>query len=207
MFQNRRIEMKIKIIVIDDHAMVASGLAKELDEQDDFQVMEVVTSPAQIMDILEKTVPDVILMDIRMGVYNGIKLADEMKRQYPEMKIVLMSGYNMGQLAKGSSADAFASKEEPIEMLSSTIRKVCLESVAVFPTYSPFEEKLTETETKILKLMGEDLTRKEIAAALSISEKTVANHITSILRKLNVRSRIGAVLKGVELGIVDSSSV
>ena len=199
--------MKIKIIVIDDHAMVASGLAKELDEQDDFQVMEVVTSPAQIMDILEKTVPDVILMDIRMGVYNGIKLADEMKRQYPEMKIVLMSGYNMGQLAKGSSADAFASKEEPIEMLSSTIRKVCLESVEVFPTDSPFEEKLTETEIKILKLMGEDLTRKEIAAALCISEKTVANHITAILRKLNVRSRIGAVLKGVELGIVDSSSV
>ena len=168
--------MKIKIIVIDDHAMVASGLAKELDEQDDFQVMEVVTSPAQIMDILEKTVPDVILMDIRMGVYNGIKLADEMKRQYPEMKIILMSGYNMGQLAKGSSADAFASKEEPIEMLSSTIRKVCLESVEVFPTDSPFEEKLTETETKILKLMGDDLTRKEIAVALSISEKTVANH-------------------------------
>lgn len=199
--------MKIKIIVIDDHAMVASGLAKELNEQDDFQVMEVVTSPAQIMDILEKTVPDVILMDIRMGVYNGIKLADEMKRQYPEMKIVLMSGYNMGQLAKGSSADAFASKEEPIEMLSSTIRKVCLESVEVFPTDSPFEEKLTETEIKILILMGEDLTRKEIAAALCISEKTVANHITAILRKLNVRSRIGAVLKGVELGIVDSSSV
>lgn len=199
--------MKIKIMVIDDHAMVATGLAKELDEQDDFQVMEVVTSPAQIMDILEKTVPDVILMDIRMGVYNGIKLADEMKRQYPEMKIILMSGYNMGQLAKGSSADAFASKEEPIEMLSSTIRKVCLESVEIFPTDSPFEEKLTEIEIKILKLMGEDLTRKEIAAALCISEKTVANHITAILRKLNVRSRIGAVLKGVELGIVDSSSV
>ena len=111
----------------------------------------------------------------------------------------------MGQLAKGSKADAFASKEEPIEMLSSTIRKVCLESVAVFPADNPFEEKLTETE--ILKLMGEDLTRKEIAAALYISEKTVANHITAILRKLNVRSRIGAVLKGVELGIVDSSSV
>ena len=55
--------------------------------------------------------------------------------------------------------------------------------------------------------MGEYLTRNEIATALYISEKTVANHITAILRKLNVRSRIGAVLKGVELGIVDSSSV
>ena len=197
--------MKIKIMIVDDHSMVATGLAKELDGQQDFQVTSVITSPAQVANSLVGTAPDVILMDIRMGVYNGIKMTEEIKKQYPEIKIVLMSGYNMGQLAKGSKADAFASKEEPIEMLSSTIRKVCLESVAVFPADNPFEEKLTETE--ILKLMGEDLTRKEIAAALYISEKTVANHITAILRKLNVRSRIGAVLKGVELGIVDSSSV
>lgn len=199
--------MKIKIMIVDDHSMVATGLAKELDGQQDFQVTSVITSPAQVANSLVGTAPDVILMDIRMGVYNGIKMTEEIKKQYPEIKIVLMSGYNMGQLAKGSKADAFASKEEPIEMLSSTIRKVCLESVAVFPADNPFEEKLTETETEILKLMGEDLTRKEIAAALYISEKTVANHITAILRKLNVRSRIGAVLKGVELGIVDSSSV
>lgn len=199
--------MKIKIMIVDDHSMVATGLAKELDEQQDFQVTNVITSPAQVMDSLVRTAPDVILMDIRMGIYNGIKMTEEIKKQYPEIKIVLMSGYNMGQLAKGSKADAFASKEEPIEMLSSTIRKVSLESVEVFPVDPPFEEKLTETETQILKLMGEDLTRKEIADALYISEKTVANHITAILRKLNVRSRIGAVLKGVELGIVDSSSV
>lgn len=197
--------MKIKIMIVDDHSMVATGLARELDGQQDFQVTSVITSPAQVANSLVGTAPDVILMDIRMGVYNGIKMTEKIKKQYPEIKIVLMSGYNMGQLAKGSKADAFASKEEPIEMLSSTIRKVCLESVAVFPADNPFEEKLTETE--ILKLMGEDLTRKEIAAALYISEKTVANHITAILRKLNVRSRIGAVLKGVELGIVDSSSV
>lgn len=199
--------MKIKIMIVDDHSMVATGLARELDGQQDFQVTSVITSPAQVANSLVGTAPDVILMDIRMGVYNGIKMTEEIKKQYPEIKIVLMSGYNMGQLAKGSKADAFASKEEPIEMLSSTICKVCLESVAVFPADNPFEEKLTETETEILKLMGEDLTRKEIAAALYISEKTVANHITAILRKLNVRSRIGAVLKGVELGIVDSSSV
>lgn len=199
--------MKIKIMIVDDHSMVATGLARELDGQQDFQVTSVITSPAQVANSLVGTAPAVILMDIRMGVYNGIKMTEEIKKQYPEIKIVLMSGYNMGQLAKGSKADAFASKEEPIEMLSSTICKVCLESVAVFPADNPFEEKLTETETEILKLMGEDLTRKEIAAALYISEKTVANHITAILRKLNVRSRIGAVLKGVELGIVDSSSV
>lgn len=197
----------IKIMVVDDHSMVATGLAKELEEQPDFQVIDVITAPAQVMGRLAKAEPDVILMDIRMGAYNGINMSEEIKKQYPELKIVLMSGYNMGQLAKGSRADAFASKEEPIEVLSSTIRKVCLESVAIFPASSGFEEKLTETELSVLKFMGEDLTRKEIAAALYISEKTVANHITSILRKLNVRSRIGAVLKGIELGVIDSGSV
>ncbi len=194
-------------MVVDDHSMVATGLAMELKEQQDFQVTEVVTVPEQVIDKLSKHTPDVILMDIRMGIHNGIKMTEEIKSQFPEIKIVLMSGYNMGQLAKNSKADAFASKEEPIESLASTIRKVCLESATVFPTDNYFEEKLTDTEAKVLKLLGDDLTRKEIATALCISEKTVANHITVILRKLNVRSRIGAVLKGVELGLIDSSSV
>lgn len=200
-------ERKIKIAVIDDHKMVATGLAKELSEQPDFAVSAVVTDPREIDALLSETAPDVLLMDIRMGSHNGIKLTEKIKSQYPEVKIVLMSGYNMGQLARDSKADAFASKEEPIDVLASTIRKVCLESASVFPADSPFEEKLTEAEKDVLRLMGEDLTRKEIAAALYISEKTVANHTTSILRKLNVRSRIGAVLKGVELGLVDSSAV
>ncbi len=198
---------KIKIMIVDDHSMVATGLATELKEQQDFQVTDVITSPELVLSRISEDMPDVILMDIRMGAYNGMKMTDEIKERYPEIKVVLMSGYNMGQLAKNSRADAFASKEEPLEALSSTIRKVCLESATIFPTDSLFEEKLTETEVEVLRLLGEDLTRKEIAAVLYISEKTVANHITVILKKLNVRSRIGAVLKGVELGVIDSSAV
>lgn len=196
---------KIKLMVVDDHAMVASGLSSEL-EQIDFNVIDTITSPDELMEKIENNTPDAILMDIRMGLYNGIQLTDEIKSNYPEIKIILMSGYNMGQLAKDSKADAFASKEEPIQSLASTIKKVCLESITVFPN-SKFEQRLTETEVKVLQLIGEDLTRKEIAAALYISEKTVANHISVILQKLNVRSRIGAVLKGVELGLIDSSAV
>lgn len=198
---------KIKIMIVDDHSMVATGLAKELNEQQDLQVIEVMTSPVHVIDRLSENTPDVILMDIRMGMYNGIKMTDEIKELYPEIKIVLMSGYNMGQLARSSRADAFSSKEDPIETLASTIHKVCMECATVFPADHVFEKKLTETETMVLKLLGEDLTRKEIAAAMYISEKTVANHITVILKKLNVRSRIGAVLKGVELGLIDSSIV
>ena len=198
---------KIKLIIVDDHAMVASGLAAELRQQPDFDVANVVTNPAELLKSIEDSAPDVLLMDIRMGVHNGIRLTEQIKGLYPEIKIVLMSGYNMGQLAKGSKADAFASKEEPIHALAATIRKVCLEAATVFPSAAPFEERLTDAETRVLQLLGEDLTRKEIAAALYISEKTVANHIPAILQKLNVRSRIGAVLKGAELGLIDNSAL
>lgn len=201
------VEHRIKLIIVDDHAMVASGLAAELRQQSDFEVADVVTNPDGLLKGIEDTAPDVLLMDIRMGVHNGIRLTEQIKELYPEIKVVLMSGYNMGQLAKGSKADAFASKEEPIHALAATIRKVCLEAATVFPSAAPFEERLTDAETRVLQLLGEDLTRKEIAAALYISEKTVANHITAILQKLNVRSRIGAVLKGAELGLIDNSAL
>lgn len=198
---------KIKLIIVDDHAMVASGLAAELRQQPDIEVADVITNPDGLLKRVEDSAPDVLLMDIRMGVYNGIRLTEQIKELYPETKIVLMSGYNMGQLAKDSKADAFTSKEEPIQALAATIYKVCLEAATVFPSPTPFEVHLTNTELRVLQLLGEDLTRKEIAAALYISEKTVANHITAILQKLNVRSRIGAVLKGTELGLIDNSAL
>ena len=199
--------IKIKIIVIDDHAMVAAGLSSELSQQEDFEVLATLNSPKNLAEQLDTLTPDAILMDIRMGLYNGIDVASEIKEIYPEIKIILMSGYNMGQLASDSKADAFTSKEEPIKSLSDTIRKVCLEQAQIFPGGDLQNNKLTKTEVKILQLLGDDLTRKEIAAAMFISEKTVANHITSILLKLNVRSRIGAVIKGIELGFIDSSNM
>lgn len=175
---------KIKLTVVDDHAMVATGLATELSGQQDFQVISVITQPVDLLDSISKNTPDAILMDIRMGIFNGIQLTEKIKEVYPEVKVILMSGYRMGQLAQSSKADAFASKEEPIEVLASTIRKVCLESATVFPMSNAYEEKLTDAEMKVLSLLGEDMTRKEIAATLYCSEKTIANHMTVILRKL-----------------------
>ena len=199
--------IRIKIIIVDDHAMVAAALSSELSQQPGFEVIKTLNSPENLIECIDKSNPDVILMDIRMGLYNGIAITEEVKEVYPETKVVLMSGYNMGQLAKDSKADAFTSKEEPIQSLSDTIRKVCLEQALIFPNDDLQENKLTKTEMKILKLLGDDLTRKEIATAMFVSEKTVANHITAVLLKLNVRSRVGAVIKGIELGLVDSSNM
>ena len=77
-----------------------------------------------------------------------------------------------------------------------------MENVCIFPECK--DEGLTPTERKVLNKISKDMTRKEIAAELYMSEKTVSNHITSILEKLQVRSRVGAIVKGLELGIIES---
>ncbi len=192
----------IMIIIVDDHKMIASGIAAQLDKEEGITVVEVITNPENLMDKIKEYKIDVILMDIRMGQYNGIELAKEIKKENANIKIILMSGYNISQIARNSVADAFTSKEESIASLVQTIKKVCIDQANVFPICKE-EVKLTNAEIKVLRLISQDMTRKEIAAKLYISEKTVTNHISSILDKLQARSRIGAIMKGIELGLID----
>lgn len=192
----------IRIIIVDDHKMIASGIAAQLDKEEEITVIEVITNPEHLIDKIKEYKIDVILMDIRMGQYNGIEIAKEIKKKNENIKIILMSGYNISHMARNSVADAFTSKEESITSLIQTIKKVCIDQANVFPICKE-EVKLTNAEIKVLRLISQDMTRKEIAAELYISEKTVTNHISSILDKLQVRSRIGAIMKGIELGIID----
>ena len=192
----------IMIIIVDDHKMIASGISAQLDKEEGITVVEVITSPENLMNKIKEYNIDVILMDIRMGQYNGIELAKEIKKENANIKIILMSGYNISQIARNSVADAFTSKEESIASLVQTIKKVCIDQANVFPICKE-EVKLTNAEIKVLRLISQDMTRKEIAAKLYISEKTVTNHISSILDKLQARSRIGAIMKGIELGLID----
>lgn len=192
----------IKIVVVDDHSMVATGMCSELEKESDFEVVKVVTDPELLMDTVSVYSPDLVLMDIRMGQYNGLLLTKGLKAQYSHLKIILMSGYNISHLAKDSGADAFTSKEEPISALVRTIRKVCFDEVSIFPREANPSNPLTKTEIVVLQLISEDHTRKEIAAKLFISEKTVTNHISSILEKLEARSRVGAIVRGAELGLI-----
>lgn len=194
---------EIRIMIVDDHKMIASGIATELNKEEGIRVIEVNTEPSMFSKRVSIKLPDAVLMDIRMGEYNGLEIAKEIKENNPQIKVILMSGYNISYMAKDIGADAFASKEESISSLAQTIRKVCIDQANVFPSGGK-ENILTNKEIEILKLISQDKTRKEIAKELFVSEKTVTNHITSILNKLQVRSRIGAIMKGVELGIIDS---
>lgn len=192
---------EIKIIVVDDHKMFATALATQLDGREGIEVQEAVTNPESILKKIEEHRPDAVLMDIRMGEYTGLELAESVKKKYPGIKIILMSGYNINRMVRDSAADGFISKEESVESLVQTIKMVCVEYANVFPACE--DNILTNAELKILNMISQDMTRKEIASELYVSEKTVTNHITSILNKLQVRSRVGAIMKGVGLGLID----
>ncbi len=197
---------KIKIIIVDDHQMFGYGIAALLEKEEDFEILEVLTDPSVLYEKITLLNPNVILMDIRMGNYNGIELTNRIKQDFPDIKIILMSGFNISCLAKDCGADAFTSKEESISSLAQTIRKVYIDKAVVFPSDEVSFNLLTKTELTVLQYMSEDLTRKEIAQKMYVSEKTVTNHITSILRKLNSRSRVGAIMKAVQLGLISNNS-
>lgn len=194
---------KYKIILLDDHKMVVSSIASELEEEPDMCIQKVLTNPGELDANIQTYKPDLIIMDIRMGKYNGIHLTKEIKKKYPDLKVILISGYNLCYLAKDCGADAFSSKEDSIESLVSTIRKIMEDDVLIFSKKAMGDKILTKAETNVLQLISEDKTRKEIAKELYVSEKTVTNHITSINRKLEVRSRTGAIVKGFELGLIN----
>ncbi|MBR1892558.1 MAG: response regulator transcription factor [Lachnospiraceae bacterium] len=192
---------RISIIIVDDHKMIANALGSQLDNVEGLNVLDVITDPQNLKEMVIEKHPNVLLMDIRLGKYNGIELAGEVRNSNPNIRIILMSGYKVGNISNSIGVDGFVSKEESIESLASTIKKIFYEKVCIFPQNNSYN-LLTDSELKILELISEDLTRKEIAERLYISEKTVTNHISSILEKLNVRSRIGAVVKGIELGFI-----
>lgn len=192
----------ISIIIIDDHKMIANALGNQLNAIEGLNVINVITDATDLKQKILNNVPDVILMDIRLGKYNGIELAKELSNSNIDTRIILMSGYNVGSIPKIAGIDAFVSKEESIESLSNTIKTVFRDNVYIFP-HSTIENTLTSSEIKILRLISEDKTRKEIANTLYISEKTVSNHISSIFDKLKVRSSVGAVVKGIDLGLIN----
>ena len=81
----------INLIIIDDHNMIASGIAAQLNDENGINVIGVITEPAQLITELKEKKPNAVLMDIRMGKYNGLELAKEIRREYPKIKIILMS--------------------------------------------------------------------------------------------------------------------
>ncbi len=208
-------EQVLKVLVADDHPLIVQGLRRALEACDDIDVVGEARSGAEVLPLIERRNPDIVLLDMRMPEMDGVECITELKRRWPEVKAVVLSGSDdRGSIDAATKAGASA---YVIKSVSSLDVPALLRQVAAGYTlfHSPKDElgdgmgasegseaTLTERELTILAAVASGLTTKAISSELWVSEHTVKFHLTNIYRKLGVSNRSGAVRYAYEHGIV-----
>lgn len=181
----------INIMVVEDHLLVRETIVQALSQQTDFQVVASIGCAEQALDYCKQMRIDIVLMDI-CTAHNasGLTAAELMKQQYPEMKIILMTGLPTVTFideARNIGVEGFVYKDISLDDLIQTMRN-SMRGYSTFPipketSFMSLYKKFTDQEKVILKLMCEGLTRKEIAEELSITENTLKSHLSNIINK------------------------
>jgi two-component system response regulator NreC len=214
--------MGTRLLLVDDHAVVRSGLKMLLEGQPDVEIMGEVGTAKAAMKAAEQDHPDVILMDIGLPDISGIEATRQIKAQFPKIAIVALTihedeEYFFKMLEAGASG--YVPKRAAPEELLTAIRAAAAGEVYLYPSLAkllvrdylsgdrPPGEKsgldgLTDRESEVLTFVAEGASNDEIAVALVISPKTVERHRENIMRKLNLHSRAELVRYAIRKGII-----
>lgn len=215
----------IRVLIADDQPLVRRGLALILAPDPEFEVVGEAGDGAEAVALAERLRPDVVVMDIRMPVLDGVEATGKLSGLLPECRVLALSTFDMDEYvvaALRAGAYGFLPKDVSPEELTAAIRTVHTGEAAVAPrlltrlisTYvrapvRPARQPagvpagLTPREREIWRLLATGLDNTEIAADLDISVSTVKNHITGIFGKLGVRDRAQAVIAAYESGVVE----
>lgn len=198
----------IEIALVDDHKLLLSGLLKQFEFVSDIEVKGTFLTGAEAIEFLKFNKVDVLIIDLMMEDFTGITLVKYLTEKLKlNLKIIILSGYydeNIHNYALELGVRAFLKKELSHEELVSYIRSVHNNN-SIIPykiTNKIVPKVLTDTEKQVLQLIVSELTNEGIGKELLISKRTVDSHISSICRKLNVTSRVGAVREGIKYGII-----
>lgn len=220
-----------KIIIIDDHQLFREGVKRILDFEDTFEVVAEGGDGSDAINLYEQYAPEVILMDINMPRKNGVEATGELMSKYPEAKVIMLSIHDdetyvthalktgaLGYMLKEMDADAIVQAIKVVAAGGSYLHpKVTRNLVAEFRRLSERENKgtfhqseirrpfhlLTKRECEVLQLLTDGQSNRMIGETLFISEKTVKNHVSSILQKMNVNDRTQAVVTAIKNGWVE----
>jgi len=201
-------------MMTDDHLMVCEGIKALLEIDGDIKVIAQANDGVECLSVLEKVEPDVLLLDINMPKLDGLAVLDTLKRNRPQLKIIILTIHNEGDYllsAYEKGADGYVLKDSGSEILKRAIRIVNQGERYIEPVLMPRlrerlekkkeegkkEDRLSKREFEILKLVAVGMYNKEIADQLSISEKTVKNHMSSIFRKIKVSDRTQAAVYAI----------
>lgn len=220
--------IKILVYIISQQSLFRQGIQQSLSNLSDITVAGTSEITDGVILTIDNLPPDVVLLDIDGAADGGLDLARKVKQHAPSIAIVILasnpSDEQLFEVLKGQAA-SYLSKETTAEQLVDTIRKVARgehpinESLTTRPKVAeqvllqfqelsrrteaePFISPLTPREMEILKYIGQGYLNKQIAAELGISEQTIKNHVTSILRKLNANARTEAVVLALRQGLI-----
>ena len=202
---------KVRILIVDDHHLVRMGLAGLINTQFDLKVIGEASDGEQAVKLYEKLQPDLVLMDTRMPVKNGIEAILEIRRKNPEARILMLTAFDGDadiRRALDAGAKGYVLKSSTGEALIPAVRAVAQgqmwmpqDITARLDAKKTFEH-LTQRELEILNQMAKGLANKNIADVFNISENTVKGFVKNILAKLRVADRTEAVTVALQRGII-----
>ena len=210
----------IRVLLCDDHTLFRQGIKKLLELEEDIKIAGEANNGQEMLDVLKKTMPDIILMDIGMPLMDGVTATHKVKKVSPGTSIIILTVYeDEAHIFEAIKAGAmgYLLKDASIEELIEAIRKVYKGEALIQPVIAAkvlkefamadkrkikngdkFYNDLTEREKEILRLIVLGGTNKEIAKKLGITEKTVKNHLSSIFCTLHVNNRTQAAIYALE---------
>ncbi|MBC5636255.1 response regulator transcription factor [Ornithinibacillus sp. BX22] len=209
-----------RILIVDDHAHAREGIREILEEFDDFLIIGEAKNGKEAIQLTEELIPDIILMDIKMPMMNGLEATKIIKSKFPFVKIVMITVSDditdlfdalkkgaQGYLLKNIQSDtwiehlrAFALDEVPMS------KEIALQILKEFPQKKAIEEEnipLSNRELEVLQLVAKGLSNKEISNTLFISEHTVKSHLKNILSKLHLDNRVQLTSYAFQKGLMD----
>ena len=216
---------QIRLLVVDDHAVVRRGLLAFLDGEPDFEVVGTAEGGVQALELLAEAQlsgrrPDVVVMDLQMAPMDGIEATRQVRARYPDVEVVALTSFGEQErvhAALEAGASGYLLKDADVDDVAAAIRAAhhgqlqidpavarrLMASLQAAPQDDPAIE-LTARELDVLKLVGVGKANKEIASELHISERTARTHVSNILGKLELSSRTQAALWAVREGLVDA---
>ncbi len=217
----RSSESCVRVLIVDDHAIVRKGIRALLSEADGFEVVGEADNGQEAVLRAEECSPDVILMDLLMPVMDGIEATRQITSRRPEARVLVLTSFAAdnkvfpaikagasGYLLKDSSPDELVRAIRQVHRgepsLHPTIARKLLQEVAHPADLQPAPEALTAREMEVLRLIAQGLSNQEIADRLVVSEPTVRAHVSRILGKLHLASRTQAALYAVREGLTDA---
>jgi len=212
---------KIRILICDDQVVVTEGLRVILGTVQDMQVVGVANDGEEAVELASQTSPDVILMDLKMPVVNGVQATRSISQTQPDVKILVLTTYTADEWvfdAIRAGAAGYLLKDTPRDKLIEAIRDTAAGKTPVDPSVAGrlfsqvsqnaplpstgLVEELSDRELEVLRLLAHGMTNADIAAKLFLSEGTVRNYVSSILSKLGVEDRTQAAVFALRHGIV-----